>query len=273
MNLSRILFPCDFNDESFVALQHAAAIAEKSNAEIVLMHMTDQPDQIDPISQKLEAWKQKINAEHEGPVAILVEEGGILEEIAAIAEREECQLVVMPTHGMTGAQIMQGSLALRVITESSTPFIVVQKRPIREKSYRKILVPVEYRSQLLDIENLLVDFVKLFNAEVYLYTNDREAKQGDASIPNKLKQFLEERGIAVNLSGINSLQYNKALLRYAAEIDADLIWSVNFAYENIFSAFPSTYEEELIYNTHGIPVFLITPENLDDDVDIRPDDI
>jgi hypothetical protein len=39
---------------------------------------------------------------------------------------------------------------------------------------------------------------------------------------------------------------------------------VNFAYEFLYTLFPRTEEENLIYNDAQIPVMLITPEKRDD---------
>jgi hypothetical protein len=41
---------------------------------------------------------------------------------------------------------------------------------------------------------------------------------------------------------------------------------VNFSFEYLYTLFPRTEEEDLIYNEAQIPVLLITPEQQDDSV-------
>jgi hypothetical protein len=60
--------------------------------------------------------------------------------------------------------------------------------------------------------------------------------------------------------------FAKSVVAYAASVDADLICAVNFSFEYLYTLFPRTEEEDLIYNEAQIPVLLITPEQQDDSV-------
>jgi hypothetical protein len=60
--------------------------------------------------------------------------------------------------------------------------------------------------------------------------------------------------------------FAKSVVAYAATVDADLICAVNFSFEYLYTLFPRTEEEDLIYNEAQIPVLLITPEQQDDAV-------
>jgi hypothetical protein len=54
--------------------------------------------------------------------------------------------------------------------------------------------------------------------------------------------------------------FAKAVVHYAAGVDADLICAVNYSYEYLYTLFPRAEEEDLIYNEPQIPVLLLTPE-------------
>jgi hypothetical protein len=65
-------------------------------------------------------------------VTPVVRVGSVYEDIGDAAAEIDADLIIMGTHGMRGMQFITGSRALRVITSSSVPFVVVQERPIKE---------------------------------------------------------------------------------------------------------------------------------------------
>jgi nucleotide-binding universal stress UspA family protein len=265
MQLKKILFPCDLKESSFTALYHAAHLAKLSGAEILLLHLEFSDNALESSKQALDAWVERMKAFHHGVVSAHVRKGGVVGEIPAFAKEQECGLIIMPTHGMRGMQKLTGSLALRVVSESHIPFIIVQERTIREQGYKKLVIPVDYRHQLLDESKAFVQLAQLFGSEVHLVIKKVNAELTDAKLLGDIKQSFDEAGISVTLHEVDhKLHFTKELVRYAAAVEADLICAVNFSYEYLYTLFPRTEEEDLIYNDAQIPVLLITPSNQDE---------
>ena len=87
----------------------------------------------------------------------------------------------------------------------------------------------------------------------------------DETMLDGLKKMFEENHIGITLHEVHhSKHFTKELVRYAAAIEADLICAINFSYEYLYTLFPRTDEEDLIYNDPQIPVLLITPHNQDE---------
>jgi len=265
MQLKKILFPCDLKESSFTALYHAAHLAKLSGAEILLLHLEFSDNALESSKQALDAWAERMKAFHKGTVSTHVRKGGVVGEIPAFAKEQECGLIIMPTHGMRGMQKLTGSLALRVVSESHIPFIIVQERTIREQGYKKLVIPVDYRHQLLDESKAFVQLAQLFGSEVHLVIKKVNAELTDAKLLGDIKQSFDAAGISVTLHEVDhKLHFTKELVRYAAAVEADLICAVNFSYEYLYTLFPRTEEEDLIYNDAQIPVLLITPSNQDE---------
>lgn len=264
MQTNFIAVPCDFMEDSFNALLHAAYVAERGNSGVLLMHLTADVNQIPAALTTIETWAARLREHFKGEVKTLVAEGDIVEDIGKTAEENECTFVIMPTHGMHGKQHFTGSLALYVVSESHVPFIIVQKRPIREHGYKRIVIPVDYRPQLVDEAGAFVRVARLFHAEVHLVVNEKFKGERDASVLPKTKELFESSGIHLEVHTTSLFNFNKAVLEYAASVDADLICAINYAYENLYTMLPRTDEEELIYNAAQIPVMLITPHQQDD---------
>jgi nucleotide-binding universal stress UspA family protein len=265
MQLKKILVPCDLKEESFVALHHAAHIAKRSGAEIALLHLEFTDRAMESSKAALDAWGQRLKETFDGVITTHVRKGGVVGEIPAFAKEYECGLIIMPTHGMRGMQKLTGSLALRVVSESHIPFIIVQERDIRAHGYKKLVIPVDYRHQLLDEAKAFVQLAKLFNGEVSLVIKHVNAELADKSVLEGVKNHFEENGVTIHLHEVpHSAHFTKELVRYAASIEADLICAINFSYEYLYTLFPRTEEEDLIYNDPQIPVLLITPQNQDE---------
>jgi nucleotide-binding universal stress UspA family protein len=265
MQLKKILVPCDLKEESFVALHHASHIAALSGAEIALLHLEFSDRALEASKAALDVWAERLKTTFAGTVTAHVRKGGIVGEIPAFAKEQDCGLVIMPTHGMRGMQKLTGSLALRVVSESHIPFIIVQERDIRPQGYKKLVIPVDYRHQLLDEAKAFVQVAKLFGAEVHLVLKRVNAEVMDESMLAGLKKLFEENHIGITLHEVHhASHFTKELVRYAASIEADMICAINFSYEYLYTLFPRTEEEDLIYNDPQIPVLLITPQNQDE---------
>lgn len=270
MAIQRILVPCDFMEESFVALLHAVHLAAKSNAEVVLLNLNESPGDFAESEKKIALLKERLSNHTTQPIRTLVEVGDIILHIGVVSKREDCQLIVLPTHGMKGMQQFTGSLALTVVSESKTPFIIVQEKNIQEHGYKRIVIPIEFRPQLLDELDLFLEIAVLFNSEIFVISHSKYTAAHDNSILEKLEQKFKEAHIPVNFYRSGKFDFSKAVAEYAMLIDADLICTVNFAFENLYALYPRTDEEDLIYNAGQIPVMLVTPEVIDDNVNYIP---
>jgi len=265
MLLRKILIPCDLKEESFVALHHAAYVASISGAEIALLHLASDSRAIETSKEALEEWANRLRAIFKGNVSTHIRPGSIVAEIPAFAKEYGCGLVIMPTHGMKGMQKLTGSLALRVVSESQIPFIVVQQRTIRDQGYKKLVIPMDYRHQLLDEAQAFVQLANLFKGEVHLVLKRVNADMMDETVLTGIKQLFEEHHVPIFLHEVaHTKHFTKELVRHAASIEADLICAVNFSYEYLYTLFPRAEEEDLIYNDAQIPVLLITPHNQDE---------
>jgi nucleotide-binding universal stress UspA family protein len=137
----RILCPVDFDDNSVYAVKEAGELARLMAAEVCLLHVvwinplaTEgfmlgelQESQIKHARAKLEEIsKRELTAvRHENSVEL----GDPANVILAMEEKSGADLVVMATHGRRGiARLMLGSVAERVVRESTAPVLTVHRQ-------------------------------------------------------------------------------------------------------------------------------------------------
>jgi nucleotide-binding universal stress UspA family protein/quercetin dioxygenase-like cupin family protein len=151
-----ILHPTDFSDNSGYAFQTACSMAKDYGARLLLLHVMSPtvvpalsappPDPLEPAeSQKYLTiafpWPKptdpNIRVEHR------VAEGDPPDEILQLARTEDCDLVVMGTHGRTGlGRLLTGSVAEEVLRKATCPVLVVKTprpgaEPVRSEPLAK----------------------------------------------------------------------------------------------------------------------------------------
>jgi nucleotide-binding universal stress UspA family protein len=141
MTFQRILVASDFSDSSQQALEIALGIAEKFNAELVLMHSWEAPDYsyaaglylpvdvIAPIERAAVARLEEATSElrRRFPAAKSLLRSGIAwEQVLGAATDIRADLIVMGTHGRRGLErALLGSVAEKVVRQARVPVLTV----------------------------------------------------------------------------------------------------------------------------------------------------
>ena len=263
----KILVPTDFTKVADCAMNHAMTLAERSGAEVYLLHVVHDQHDVEEARRKLDQeilrakqWSEKV------AVFKLVRIGSIYDDIGDAATEIHASLIVMGTHGMRGMQFITGSRALRVITSSSVPFIVVQERTIKSAGYRDIVVPLDLHKETRQKITLVADMAHYFGSKVHLITPKEDDEFLHKQLVNHIKfagQYLGERGIAhtATIAESDSVGFVQSVLRYAVRVDADLITIMNLAQGNIFGVLGVPYEQDVIANEAMIPVMCMNPRD------------
>ncbi len=138
--MKTVLHPTDFSEHSDSAFRAACSLAEDHGARLILLHVMPPavaPTLSVPPPDPLEAaesqghltfafpWPQPpslgLRVEHR------VAEGDAPEEILRLAQAEDCDLIVMGTHGRTGlGRLLTGSVAEEVLRKARCPVMVVK---------------------------------------------------------------------------------------------------------------------------------------------------
>jgi universal stress protein A len=143
----RILCPVDFSGTSARALAFAERVAHESSAELILVHAFDSPASYDdagqhePADPQIKARLQKIQPTYpELTVRRALHAGPPGEVICWLAADQQCDLIVMGTHGRSGLMhLLMGSVAEYVLRHARCPVVVVRDAPVGEPA------PVEPR--------------------------------------------------------------------------------------------------------------------------------
>lgn len=259
-----ILVPTDFSHVGEAALQHANIFAPKIEKTITLLHVIASESDHDKAMQKMEA----IAAANFTSTGIVTEcttsVGTIFDQIGHVADVINAALVVMGTHGMKGMQRITGSFALKVITKSHVPFVVVQKNP-ENTTYKNIVIPISYQRESKQSIFNISELARIFGSTCHLVYAHSSDEQLEMNIKNNVayaESFFDDNNIAHKEFSVgHSLNnFNEACLNYAENIKADLITLITEQNITMAEFLMRPAEQFFIANEQRIPVMCIHPD-------------
>lgn len=142
----RILVPTDGSPEVDAVLDHAAELAAVHDAELHILYVVNTAGYVGlPTEAGIEGLGSMLREQGEAaldraedrvdePVERVLAEGSPGKEIVRYADDENCDLVVMGTHGRGGIdRLLMGSVAERVVRTSTVPVLTVR---VKEETRR-----------------------------------------------------------------------------------------------------------------------------------------
>lgn len=264
MSLKSILVPTDFTKEAHTAINHAVELANTINGEVVLLHVVENKEDVEPAKAKL-AEEQKLANEMEGsvPVKTMIRIGNIFNDIGDSAAEINASMIIMGTHGASGWQKVAGSHALKVVTNSSVPFVIVQNDMMHVGGYDKIMIPLDLHNETKQKLEIVADMAKYFDSEVHIFT----PKETDEFLKHKLngniawaKKYLAEKGIKSATHVAEKGSFVKNMITTAQDLEIDLISIMNLQKNSLMGMFGSSYEQSIITNEAQIPVLCVNPK-------------
>lgn len=143
----RILFAADFSESSREAFRVASALANDESTRLIVLHVIEMVHVAEqpmiygelgvpvPITSDFPAHHQALlnrlqdlyAPDHPVDVTYLLRDGEAAEEVLYVADEEQCDLIVMGTHGRTGLdRLLAGSVAEAVMRKARCPVLTVR---------------------------------------------------------------------------------------------------------------------------------------------------
>jgi nucleotide-binding universal stress UspA family protein len=246
--MKKILVPTDFSKPAQIAVDVAANIAKKANAEIVLLHVVEEVtgDSFN-IEGEVEIsgnWENKIFTmrlieKAKKQLAKLVEEtkalgvkvrhelrlGTPFHGMRTIITDQDVDLVVMGTSGHSKLEEMIiGTNTEKVVRHSKCPVLTVHKKP-STSDFKNIVYATSMSKEEEVFSKIVKETQKLHNSTIHLVrVNTPGNFQRDAVVKSYMQDFakkLQLKNYTVNV--FNDLTEEEGIIYFAESINADLI--------------------------------------------------
>lgn len=280
--MKKILVPVDFSVHSEYALEVAAAIAKKFNAEITVLHMLGlsealvSKEEVSGLSEavyymklakkRFETFLAKDYLKNI-KVTELVQNYKVFSEINETAKEQQIDLIIMGSHGTGGGinEIFVGSNAEKVVRTSDIPVLVIKKR-IPDFKIDQVLFVCDFKQDTIRPYLNATKLFKEFNSKIHLlYVNlPNENFKSSDEIEKRITDFLKRADGNTNaLKDVvirNDYSAEAGIFRYGQKINADLIAIPTHGRKGLAHFFYGSLGEDLI-NHAPIPVMTFRASN------------
>lgn len=267
-----ILVPTDFTIVGQNAIDHGVKAAEILGFKVVILHVINRETKTRfgkentgaAVEQKLKEVVKEIKARSKKiKVDFMFREGSIFDVISEVAEELKASLMILGTHGKKGLQHLFGSYALKVITQSPVPVIVVQKRAIFDHGYKKIIFPIGLYTESRQQVFYAIVTSLLFKSEILVYKQVCKVEEDNAKlsiITSQIEEEFNRHGVKYEITEAEKTQdFAGQLLDFAVWQNADLVLMMTDSNIQHPSFDNSSWSEKLMFNEAQIPVLCINP--------------
>lgn len=265
MNKKKLIVPFDFTEVAESAMEHALVTASVVNAEVHALHVVAKKEAIKDAKDKLQKAVDKCVTESKSngiDTVCHVRVGNIFDDISEFALEIGAELIFMGTHGAHGWQHITGSHALKVVTSSPAPFIIVQEDKIHDDGYNDIVVPLDLHKETKQKLTLVANMAQYFNSKVHVIIPDETDEYLKQTVKANIvfaNKFFGERGIEITTTLADPSGFDKEVVKHAVKVNGDLIAIMNIQKHSLLGVFGASHEQYMITNDAKIPVLIVNP--------------
>jgi nucleotide-binding universal stress UspA family protein len=261
-NKKIIMVPWDFSEKAEFALEHAIQLGKILDTDVELIHIVKKDKEVEDATKRLNQTIEETQKKFGVKPLPLIEVGNIFTTISEVATEMHAEMVIMGTHGMKGMQKLVGSWALKVISGSKVPFIVIQAPP-SSHGFADIVFPLDFRKENKEKINWIYYIARLYNSKFHIIkakSTDRKFVKGIHSNLLFTKKFLDNNQIPYEIiTAEGKKDFTTETIEYAHQINADLMLIMTTKDINLADYVIGAHEQTIISNKYQIPVMCINP--------------
>jgi len=253
----------DFSLVAIASLRAAIGLAKYNNGSVLTLHIVGKHSEKKIAADKFSTIIEDLTIDEQQLVETKVLVGGIYEDIAKAAEIVGATLIVMGTHGAKGMQKLFGSHALRLVSSTGIPFVIMQEGASLT-DIKSIVMPFNFEDESIQIADFAGGLARQFDATIHLVGyHDKDEWLRDQTQANQqiVRDFFKEKSVKFEIVNLNfANNYIDEVLHYTDKIQADLI-ATSFFIDTMLPTMNS-FVQALIENDRQIPILTVNSEEL-----------
>jgi nucleotide-binding universal stress UspA family protein len=257
------LIPFDFTPVSESAMRLGLDLAIANKGKALLLHVVKRNTEKSEAKAKFKSIVNKLNENEQLLLSTKVLVGELFGDISKAGELLDATLIVMGTHGARGFQKIFGSHAVRMISSTAVPFLITQGKKDVDK-LNTIVMPFSFEKKTIQIATFASKMAKQFNATIHLvgyHDKDEWLEKNMKNNQKIVKNHLEENGVSCVIANIPiGTDFEKELMKYAAEVDADIM-AAGYYQEGIITN-PNSFIQSMIENELHLPLLTVNADEL-----------
>jgi nucleotide-binding universal stress UspA family protein len=263
--MKRILVPIDFSKQAECAMKTAANLAQRSNAEIFLLHMINMPSNDTDVSAHSDAsspakmlYMEKVHERIADLIQADYFKGLTVHEevrfhktfsgIIDYSHELDTDLIIMGSQGATGLKEMFiGSNTEKVVRHSDVPVLVV-KEGVGPFKMNKFVFASDFSDEVKPSFGRFLEFIAKFDAEVHLlFVNTVHNFESTQETSKRMREFVVDFELPEHTLNIyNDTSIERGILNFSKDIDADIIALNTHQRSGLSSMFNESISEDLV---------------------------
>lgn len=245
--MKRILVPTDFTKPAQWAAEVATNIARKANAEIILLHVVEQPTKesfnvegqvsVDDWEDKLFTFKliernkaqllEQANMITQSGVSVKTElrMGNPFHGVKTVIVDENADLVVMGTSARSRMEeFLVGSNTEKVVRHASCPVLTIHHKPSTHE-FKNIVYATSMSNNEKAFSEVIGAMQEMYDAKIhFVRINTPLNFQSDAKVKMIMEDFARRTRLKnYTVNSFNDFTEEEGILHFARSINADLI--------------------------------------------------
>lgn len=266
--MKTIIVPIDFSEYSEYALNAAAILAKKNNAEILVLHMLElstvhaygeetQQDHIQKGIYYLKLAEKKLDGflkmDYLEGISItpIIRHFKVFSELGEVAKENNADLIVMGSKGSSGlSEFFIGSNTEKVVRYSEIPVLVIKNKPVNW-DVKKVVFATDFSDEATPAFLTATKLLDSLRAEVQLlYVNVpgdgfRSTDEMEWAVDNFLQQAEGNLDRLKDVHYIADKSAEKGILKYANKVNADMVAITTHGRTGLARFFEGSISEDL----------------------------
>ncbi len=278
--MKEIIVAIDFSKGSMYALDLAIDIANKTDANIMMVWVDNQSEADSvahasgsEIRNEAKSHIEKIEEEYQkklnkGKLSYKLRKGRVYSEIANQAKYNDADLIIAGTHGTSGFEKMwMGSNAFRIVTYAPCPVITIRYGFNFNKKLVRIILPIDSSMDTRQKVPFTCKIAKYFDAEIHvlgLYTTSLKAIQRKVdTYVDQVEKYLKDNNVKFVINFVTADNTTNSTIEYSQKVNADLIAIMTEQEKTAANFWLGPYAQQMVNNS-PIPVLSIQPIEIND---------
>ncbi|MDO6597088.1 universal stress protein [Oceanihabitans sp. 2_MG-2023] len=272
--MKKIIVPIDFSEHSEYALETAAVLAKKYNAEILALHMLELSNALISSAENLQQeetvfylklaeqkFQEFLNKDYLQDVNVtpLVKHFKVFSEVSEVAKEHDVDLIIMGSHGASGLkEVLVGSNTEKVVRHSNIPVLVIKQNPILT-DFENVIFASDFSDEAVAPYLNASKLFEALNTKVHLvYVNLPDNRfRSSTEIEKRVATFLKKADGNLdkmkNVAYVNDYTIEQGVLNYSNIVGADLVAVATHGRKGLAHFFEGSISED-IANHSTLPV-------------------
>ncbi|MFT4544566.1 MAG: nucleotide-binding universal stress UspA family protein [Bacteroidia bacterium] len=278
--IKRIAVPTDFSETAYVAIDHAADIAKRYGAEILLIHVLEtgayqgifspskktEYDELEYSQKKIQEDAQLLERKSGVTVTHEVVSGRIYEEIVRVSNEQNADLLVMGTHGVSGwTEFFVGSNAFKVVTQSPCPVLSIQGNASKTEC-ENIILPIDQTPETRQKVQYAASMAKKFGSTIHIASlisdDDPDVRFAFDKKVAQIVEYLDREEISHTETILTGSNLATMTMNFAESKKGNLIVMMTEQESNLTGFLMGPFAQQVV-NHSKIPVLSVSPEETD----------